>query len=124
VTIDPDNNLLITSGQGGLRIFDRTASGNTKPLRVISGDIGGLMTTYPPKGLIVTRVGEGERHDAGDYIGVWSVHDSGNAPARWTIGRGVFYDIRGIALDPKHQTVIVTDKTLNAIVTFHVPEIF
>jgi hypothetical protein len=124
VTVDPVNNLLITSGGGGLRIFDRTASGNTKPRAVISGDLGGLMTTYPPKGLILTRVGAGDRHDAGDYIGVWSIHDNGNVPARWTIGKGVFYDIRGIAIDPKNKIVIVTDKTLNAIVTFYVPEIF
>jgi hypothetical protein len=126
VTVDPINNLLIVSGGGGLRIFDRTASGNTKPRAVISSVRGGtlLMTTYPPKGLIITSVGVGERHETGDYIGVWSIHDSGNAPPSWTIGKGIFYDIRGIAIDPKNKIVIATDKTLNAVVTFHVPEIF
>ena len=123
VTVDPVNNVLITSGGGGLRIFDRTASGNTKPRAVIPGG-SGLMATYPPKGLVLTRVGAGDRHDAGDYIGVWSIHDNGDVPARWSIGNGIFYDIRGVAVDPRSKTVVVTDKTLNAIVTFHVPEIF
>ena len=29
-----------------------------------------------------------------------------------------------VSVDPKHRTVSVADKTLNAIVTFDVPEIF
>src|SRR5205085_8630931 len=31
VTVDPEHDLLLTGGRGGLRIFSRTASGNTKP---------------------------------------------------------------------------------------------
>jgi hypothetical protein len=125
VTVDPVNNLLIASGRGGLRIFDRTASGNTKPRAVISGGGGDLMTTYPPKGLIfVARAGPGGRYDGGDHVAVWSIHDSGDDPPRWEIGKDIFYDIRGVTIDPKSKTVIATDKKLNAIVTFHVPEIF
>lgn len=129
VTVDGVNDVLIASGRSSLRIFDRTASGNTRPRAVISGPntrLSGnlLMTTYPPKQLLLSAVGAGDRHDAGDYIGVWSIHDNGDVPARWTIGNGLFRDIRGIAIDPKSKTVIATDKTLNAIVTFHVPEIF
>jgi hypothetical protein len=123
VTVDPINNVMITSGGGGLRVFDRTASGNTKPRAVITQG-SGLMTTYPPKGWVFAATGRGDRHDAGDYIGVWSIHDSGDVPARWVIGKGVFYDIRGVTIDSNSKTVIATDKTLNAIVTFHVPEIF
>ena len=45
VTTDPVHNLVITAnatnsgveGKAGIRIFDRTASGNTKPLRFITG---------------------------------------------------------------------------------------
>lgn len=123
VTVDPINNVMITSGGGGLRIFERTASGNTKPIGVIPGG-SGLMTTYPPKGLVFAATGRGDRHASGDYIGVWSIHDNGDVPARWSIGNGLFRDIRGVTIDPKSKTVIATDKTLNAIVTFHVPEIF
>lgn len=124
VTVDPINNLLIASGGGGMRIFDRTASSNTKPRAVIRGG-GGLMTTYPPKGLIFATSGEGGgRYQTGDYIGVWSIHDNGNVPPRWTIGKGVFYDLRGVAIDPQNKTVMATDKKLNAILTFHVPEVF
>lgn len=122
-TVDPINNVLVTSGGGGLRIFDRTASGNVKPKGIIPGG-SGLMTTYPPKGWILAATGRGERHETGDYIGVWSIHDNGDVPARWSIGTGVFYDIRGVTIDPKSKTVIATDKSLNAIVTFYVPEIF
>jgi hypothetical protein len=124
VTVDPVNNLLIASGGGGMRIFDRTASGNTKPRAFIRGG-GGLMTTYPPKGLIFAATGgSGGRYQAGDRITVWSIHDNGEVAPRWEIGNGVFYDIRGVTIDPKSKTVIATDKKLNAIVSFHVPEIF
>ena len=33
-------------------------------------------------------------------------------------------DARGIAVDPKSKDVIVSDKTLNAVFRFHVPEAF
>ena len=60
----------------------------------------------------------------GDHIAVWSIHDDGDDPPRWEIGKDIFYDIRGITIDPKSKTVMATDKKLNAIVSFHVPEIF
>ena len=31
---------------------------------------------------------------------------------------------RGVALDEKNKNIIVTDKRLNAILTYHFPEIF
>src|SRR5205823_1503790 len=74
--------------------------------------------------LFIAATGRGDRHDTGDFIGVWSIHDKGDAPARWTIGKGLFRDIRGIAIDPKTKTVIASDKNLNAVLTFYVPEIF
>lgn len=124
VHADPVNNVLIVRREGGgIAIFDRTASGNAKPRGVIPGT-GNMMTLYPPKGLIISTVGDLIRHVPGDYIGVWSVHDNGDVPPRWTIGKGIFYDIRGVTIDPEHKLVIATDKNLNAILTFHVPEIF
>ena len=32
--------------------------------------------------------------------------------------------VRGVALDPENKSVIVTDKYLNAILTYYFPEIF
>ena len=158
VTIDPVHNLLITAnaqgeaaegggggGRGGgrrvaaIRIFDRLANGNAKPLRVITGEAtkdAWLMTMYPEKGVIfaVVRPGntgglEGDisgRYLLDDYVGVWSVFDDGNVPPRFTIGGPALLlkDARGIAVDPESKDVMVSDKTLNAVFRFHVPEAF
>ena len=167
VTIDPVHNLMITAaaigeareggggggfddgtrggGRGGarriaaIRIFDRMANGNAKPLRVITGKAAQdawLMTTYPEKGVIfaVVRPGntgglEGDisgRYLLDDYVGVWSIFDDGDVPPRFTIGGPgqLLKDARGIAVDPKSKDVMVSDKTLNAVFRFHVPEAF
>jgi len=128
-------------------IFERTAQGNAKPLRIIRGpstDLrgGGRIFAHPARGLILVSVESGSRqnaptgeenytplnemaHDRG-YVGVWSIHDSGDVPPRWMIGgpKGMMLQIRGVALDPKNKTVMISDKRLNAVVTFAFPEIF
>jgi len=132
VTIDPVHDLMIVSGGPRLRIYDRTASGNTPPRAVITipnskdDTDTALMTTYPAKGLIFVTVQEGGRYDLDDYVGVWSINDKGAVPPRWTIGgpHSLLKDVRGIALDVKEKNVIVSDKTLNSAMTFHVPELF
>src|SRR5262245_31149394 len=59
LTIDPVRNLMIVAGGGGLRIYDRTASGNAKPLRFITGpgakDVA-LLTNNPANGMIFAIV--------------------------------------------------------------------
>jgi DNA-binding beta-propeller fold protein YncE len=140
VAVDPVRNLMIVSG-AGIRIFDRTANGNVKPLRFITGpgalDVR-LMTVNPENGMIFGAVRAGEvfggaggedisgRYGLDDYVGVWSVFDDANAPPRLTIGGPnlLLKDARGITIDPKNKNVIVSDKTLNAVLTFHVPEAF
>ena len=131
LTVDPINNVLIASGGNGLRIYDRTASGNAKPRGVISGPKSmasgaSKLTNYPPKGWILAGVKVGGRHDALDFVGVWSIHDNGDVPPRWTVGgpNGLLGDVRGVAVVPKSKNLIIADKTLNAVLTFHVPEIF
>ena len=129
LTVDPVHNLLIVSGGGGLRIYDRTATGNAPSRAFISSkeaaDVS-LLTTNPASGMIFGVVRPRGRYAAEDYVGVWSIHDDGDVPPRWTIGgpNGLLKDARGITLDPKNENVIVSDKTLNAILTFHVPEVF
>jgi len=142
VGVDPTNNLLIvgsTGGQGGGRdgdaseggrgrgalvIFDRTASGNAKPLRVIQGPntaFGGVgqIQTYPPKGWIIAGV-------LGGGIGAWSIHDSGDAAPRWKIPVRQISGVApsGVALDPVHKEVIVASGGRNVLLTFSWPEIF
>ena len=135
LTLDPVRNLMIVSGGGGIRIYDRTASGSAKPLRVITGPGAkevALLTNNPANGMIfgVVRPGGGDdvegRYGLEDYVGVWSVFDDGDVPARLTIGGPnlLLKDARGITLDAKNKDVIVSDKTLNAVLTFHVPEAF
>jgi hypothetical protein len=131
VVIDPQRNLIIAATQAwgdeeadrdegsDLRIFQREANGDVKPLRVISGLNGmGNLAVHSPTGLIFSMQQR--------YVGVWHVDDNGPVPPRFTIGgpNGALHRGRGVTLDPKNQTVIASDKDLNAVMTFHVPEVF
>ncbi len=125
--IDPVHNLLIVAGRGALRIFNRTDEGNVKPRAVISGPKTGLRGTglihvYPPRGEIIVGV----RGASGQYVGVWSIEDNGDVPPQWTIGgpNGMLRQLRGLALDPKNKSVIISDKGLNAVLTYYFPEMF
>jgi hypothetical protein len=129
LTVDPIHDLLIGSAGDGLKIYRRSASGNEKPLRVITHESAkevGLLTTNPESGMIFGAVRPGGRYEKEDFVGVWSVFDNGNVPPRWTIGGpgGLLSDTRGVAVDPKNKFVIVSDKTVNGILSFHVPEAF
>ena len=141
LAVDPVNNLLIVGGSAGrgqvrLLIFNRTDSGNVKPKAVIGGPksqlyaFGGPFAVYPAKGEILVSVrGPGpyaELSSEEAYVGVWSIHDNGDVRPHWTIGgpHGVLRMPRGIALDVKNKNMLVSDKRLNAVLTFHFPEIF
>ncbi len=61
------------------------------------------------------------------FVGVWNyVEDKGDAPPRWTIGgpKGMLRQPRGVVLDPKNKALIVSDKYLNAVLTYYFPEVF
>ena len=140
MAVDTVNNLLVVVGPYPdeplkIRIYPRDASGNTKPLREIGGPksminrLGGPFALYPPKGRIIMSMRPREVGVLGgddSFTGVWSVYDDGDIPPHWTIGgpRGELIMPRGVALDEKNQNVIITDKRLNAIFTYHFPEIF
>jgi hypothetical protein len=120
----------------GLYIYNRTDDGNAQPRAVIGGpksqlNIGGPFTVYPPREEIIVPIrGKGEDREVlstdADFVGVWSIHDSGDVPARWTIGgpHGPLEHVHGVALNPKHKEVIISDKRTNSVLTYYFPEIF
>lgn len=133
VAVDPVHNLLVVNHDNSLLIFDRTANGDAKPLRVIKGPKSGLATIssfqiYAPKGWIVAA-------GQGGFIGVWSVNDNGDVPPRWKIPveQLTGYVASGIALDPAHKEMMLScagqrvrprSGIANAVLTFSWPEIF
>jgi hypothetical protein len=145
VTVDPVHDLIFVTGAGGLRIFNRTDSGDVKPQRIIIGGPksgtrgpGGLLAVYPPTRMVVAttskygpggggRFGGGEagnREPTNSFVGAWSIDDNGDVPPRWTIAHDILKEVRGVALDPKNKSIMVSDKGLEAIMTFSFPEIF
>ena len=143
LAVDPVHNLLIVGGRNReaagsrLLIFNRTDEGNVKPKAIIGGPKSGLahisgpFAVYPPKGQIIVSV-RGSSSESNEmssdecFVGVWSIQDNGDVPPRWTIGgpKGILRMVRGVDLDPKNKSVIVTDKRLNAVLTFYFPEMF
>jgi len=143
IAVDPVHNLVVVSGSARgqtvgahkeqVLIFNRTDQGNVKPRAIIRGPksqilSAGMLTVYPPRELILMSVqaGDGEQASPANFVGVWSIHDNGDIPPRWTIGgpNSVLRDVHAIALNPKNKEVIITDKFLNAVLTFSFPEIF
>ncbi|HLA39440.1 MAG TPA: hypothetical protein VJ417_05550, partial [Candidatus Glassbacteria bacterium] len=59
-------------------------------------------------------------------VGVWHIDDNGDVPPRWTIGgpHGMLKQPRGIDFDAKNKSVIISDKVVNAVLTYYFPEIF
>ena len=140
IVVDPVNNLVIAGtdlrtgdADSGLVIFERTASGNAKPLRIIRGPNTGIkrvtqMQVYPPGGwIVVTQPGEADvQEPEGTFVGVWSIYNDGDVPPRWVIGgpKSRLKKPRGVALNPANQEMIVADMRVNAVFTFHFPELF
>lgn len=112
-------------GEAQLVIFDRTAEGNARPRRTIAGsksrlDSIGNVRVQPELGLVFVI------QQIAGYVGVWHIEDDGDVPPRFTVGGpgGILQKPRGLDLDPEHKTVIVSDKGLNAVLTFEVPQVF
>ena len=152
IAVDPIHNVLVLAGtvlgeknKGGysspygdareaLLIFDRTATGEAQPIRVIRGSKTGMHAVrqieIQPKGgwIVISQMTAGELPEPeGTYIGVYSINDSGNVSPRWKIDGKPSTGMKkphGIALNPNHKEVIVADMRLNAILTFYFPEIF
>jgi len=150
IAVDPIHNVLVTDGtltgdnvgwqtayrrgRESILIFDRTANGETKPLRVIRGPNTGIhgirqMQIQPTGGwIIISQITDGGVPEPeGTFVGVWSINDSGDVPPRWKIeGKpsNIMKKPRGVALNPKNKELIVSDMRLNSVLTFYFPEIF
>jgi len=139
--VDPINNIIAVTGFAGRRengdsfilVFNRTDNGNARPRGVIRGPRTGIngtfgIRTYPPKGwILLANSGPSYSLDYdGSFVGVWGFRDSGNVPPRWTIG-GPFQLLkqpRGMDVDVANKTILISDKRLNAVLTYSFPEIF
>ena len=141
IAVDPVHNVIVAgtnrqyqNGLGSLLIYNRTDNGNVKPRGVILGPktgIGNLnqLLVHAPKGWIVaTNTGDsyGVMEPEGVFIGIWSIHDNGDVPARWKLGgpKSTLKKPRGVALNPKDKEMILVDMRLNAVLTYYFPEIF
>jgi hypothetical protein len=128
VRVDPINNLLLVPSTGGSRIliFDRTASGNTKPRAIMRG--ASMGTIYPEKRRLIT-------HSRGN-IEIWNIPDHGEVtepflripapldPRAYVGGGGEDRGGGVMDIDPSHKEVIFGTAAANTVVTFSVPELF
>lgn len=138
VAVDTENDLLIVSerpewGKAQISIFDRTAVGDAKPKAVIAGPKTRITSTRNVRvyndWILVAQDGRQLREGmqpAGSFVAVFHISDNGNVAPRWTIGGpdGTLQKPRGIALDPEHKTVIVSDKFLNSVLTYSLPQLY
>jgi hypothetical protein len=138
--VDPVSGLIIAGtdlrdpdAESGLIIFDRLAEGNAKPLRIIRGPKTGIiritqMEVYFPGGwIVVSQPGRADvQEPEGAFVGVWSIYDDGDVPAKWLIGgpKSRLKKPRGVALNVENQELIVADMRANAVFTYYFPELF
>ena len=106
-------------------IFDRDASGNTKPLRVIRGPKtggfgGGQIAIYPEKGWILIELG-GSIGRSGTSTMKETLLPAGKSPLRDSTGGG---QNSGIAIIPKAKEIMIASARQNRVLTFYFPEMF
>ena len=128
IRIDPIHNLLLVPvndysntsqalNEPKILVFDRTASGNTKPRAVIRG--ASLGAIYPPKNRLID-------HRKGNFE-IWNVPTTGEAtqPVMRIPAQLEPRESGGvIVLDAAHKEVIVATAAGNTIKTFSIPELF
>ena len=128
IRIDPIHNLLFVPvndysntsqalNEPKILVFERTASGNTKPRAVIRG--ASLGAIYPPKNRLID-------HRKGNFE-IWNVPTTGEV-AQPMVRIPAQLEPREsggvIALDAAHKEVIVATAAGNTIKTFYIPELF
>jgi DNA-binding beta-propeller fold protein YncE len=137
VAVDYVHNVIaVTRGaanrRGEIAIFDRTAEGDAKPIRVIGGpnammdwgSPGFGFDIHPPTGMIMVSIRVDEIQSDKAFVGIWNINDDGDVPPRWKVGTGTLRNPRGVAADAKNKAIIISDKYLNGVFTFSIPEMF
>jgi hypothetical protein len=118
IRVDAVRDVLLVTGDGGMLIFDRTASGNAKPKAVIPGASGNQFDIY--NGMVLT-------HEV-DHIYAWSIDKPDARPLMKILAplgaRAETTGQRGVAVDPVHKEVIIGTAAGNQVMTFSVPELF
>ena len=152
IGVDPATNLMAVANTDDILIFNRTDNGDVAPRAVIQGPNSGIkdepweLHVYKGKIFLAssnhlhvnlyagvtlkdgyTKVPEDPwlNPELG-FIGVWNITDHGDVPPRAVIG-GPFSGLlhpTGLALDPAHGELFVTDGVRNGLFTFLVPDFF
>ena len=120
--------------KSAILVFNRTDQGNVKPKAVIRGEKSEIirinqMQVWPRRKLIIVAMpGIFDAMEPPEaFVGVWSYDDNGDVPPLYKIPIGPVTKMKkpfGVALDPKHKEVIVSDMRNQGILTYSVPEIF
>ena len=92
----------------------------------------GSIVVHPPTHSVVvtSSAGQGQRDPVTQGPGAERVRRSvergrqRDVAPRWTVAKGYLYMPRGLTLDPKKKTVIVSDKYMNSVMTFSLPELY
>src|SRR5581483_250923 len=152
IGVDPATDLMAVSNSAEVLIFNRTDSGDVPPRAVIEGPHTGIkdepweLHVYKGKIYLASsnhlhqnlytgvNLKEGYTKVPEDpwlnpelgFIGVWNITDRGDVPPRAMIG-GPFSGLlhpSGLALDPAHGELFVTDSVRNGLFSFLAPEFF
>jgi DNA-binding beta-propeller fold protein YncE len=152
IGVDASTNLMAVANSEEILIFNRTDNGDVAPRAVIKGPHSGIkdepwqLHVYNGKIFLASSnhlhtnlytgvtLKEGYTKVPEDpwlnpelgFIGVWNITDHGDVPPRAVIG-GPFSGLlhpTGLALDPTHGELFVTDGVRNAMFTFLTPEFF
>jgi len=152
IGVDPTTNLMAVANSEEILIFNRTDNGDVPPRAVIKGPKSGIkdepweMHVYNGKIYLASSnhlhqnlysgvtLKEGSTKVPEDpwlnpelgFIGVWNITDNGDVPPRAVIG-GPFSGLlhpTGLALDPSHGELFVTDGVRNGLYTFLVPDFY
>ncbi len=128
IRIDPLHNLLLVPvneysntsqalNEPKILIFDRTATGNTKPRAIMHG--ASLGAIYPPKNRLID-------HQKG-YFEIWNIPTTGEVTKpvmRIPAPLEPRETGRTMTLDPSHKEVIIATAAGNTIKTFYLTEAF
>ena len=137
-----EHDLLLIQGPGGIHIYNRTDSGDAKPLRVITGgpksgtqQLGSPIWIPGTRNFLATvrKFGAPPKDpskplnyqttdDAQGFIAMWTLDDDGDVPPRYTIGHDIFKELRNLAINPNHREMMAADKTEKDVKTWEFPE--